>query len=246
MRYFIKLSYKGKNYFGWQRQPEQISVQEVLEEKLSTILRDKIEIVGAGRTDTGVNAGQMYAHFDYNGEIERDNFVHKMNSFLPKDIAIQDVIQVKDDAHARFDASHRAYKYYITTKKDPFKIDSHLEFKYPLDVEQMNKACQILFDYTDFQCFSKSNTDVKTYFCDISMAKWTQFDDELVFYIRADRFLRNMVRAIVGSLLEVGQGKINLEDFKKIIESKNRSNAGVSVPGHALYLVEVGYKYINN
>lgn len=240
MRYFIKLSYDGSAYHGWQNQPNAISVQEVIEKSLSTILNKDIEIVGAGRTDTGVHAKEMFAHFDYDLPLA-DEFVFRMNSLLPKDIAIQNVFEMPSDAHARFDAVARTYNYHIHLFKDPFL--NHFSYQYgrTLDLEKMNSACNILYDYSDFQCFSKSNTDVKTYDCEITMAQWSHFENRYVFTISANRFLRNMVRAIVGTMLMIGNGKLEVEELHNIIKSKNRSNAGFSVPSHGLYLTEVRY-----
>ena len=240
MRYFIELSYNGKAYHGWQNQPNAISVQEVLEKALSTLLSDSISIVGAGRTDAGVHAKQMFAHFDTDKTIS-DILVFKLNAFLPKDIAIHNIFIVKPEAHARFDAISRSYIYRVNTNKNAFSYDYSYYYKNKLDVEKMQKACDILFEYKDFQCFSRSNTDVRTYNCDIKSAKWSYVDGELQFEITADRFLRNMVRAIVGTLLEIGIGKTSLEEFHSLIKSKNRSNAGPSVPGHALYLTKIVY-----
>ncbi|MEN8137668.1 MAG: tRNA pseudouridine(38-40) synthase TruA [Bacteroidota bacterium] len=244
MRYFIELAYNGKNYFGWQRQPNQISVQEVIEEKLSILLRENISIVGAGRTDTGVHAKQMYAHFDYSKEINSEKLTFKLNSFLPKDIAIHSLFKVNDEAHARFDAISRAYEYHINIGKDPFLTDNSYQINNDLDIDKMNEAAKIMFEYTDFKCFSKSKTDVRTYNCEIMNAVWVKHGKKLIFHVKADRFLRNMVRAIVGSLLEIGLKRKSVEDFRKVIESKNRSEAGVSVPAHGLYLTEVTYPYI--
>lgn len=246
MRYFIELAYKGKNYFGWQRQPKQISVQEVLEEKLSTLLREKISIVGAGRTDTGVHAKQMYAHFDYEGSIENEKFVFKLNSFLPKDISIYRIFKVKDDAHARFDAVSRAYEYHIHVGKNPFLMDGSYQIYNDLDIDSMNEAGKLMYEYTDFKCFSKTKTDVRTYNCDVMKAEWEQRGSLLIFHVKADRFLRNMVRAIVGSLIEVGLGKKTIEDFRKVLESRDRGQAGTSVPANGLYLTEVIYPYIEH
>lgn len=241
MRYFIELSYHGKKYHGWQNQPDAISVQEVIEKALSTILRTEIAIVGAGRTDTGVHAKQMYAHFDTEKIFDSSALTYKLNSFLPNDIAVRAVYKVANDAHARFDATSRTYEYWIVTKKNPFHIHSaHTVYK-KLDVSLMNEAAKELFNYKDFKCFSKTHTDVKTYICTIEKAIWEQKNEVLIFTIRADRFLRNMVRAIVGTLLNVGLGKLSITEFKKIIESRDRSNAGTSVPGKALYLTEVTY-----
>ncbi len=244
MRYFIELAYKGKNYFGWQRQPNQISVQEVLENKLSVVLREKIVIVGAGRTDTGVHAKQMYAHFDFTGEIKSDKLTFKLNSFLPKDISIYKIFNVKDDAHTRFDAISRAYEYHIHLGKNPFLTDSTYQIYHNLDVDKMNEASKIMYGYTDFKCFSKSNTDVRTYNCDVMNAVWENKGDLLIFHVKADRFLRNMVRAIVGTLLEVGVGKKTVEEFKQVLESRDRRKAGTSVPAQGLYLTEVVYPYV--
>ena len=236
MRFFIQLSYNGKAYHGWQNQPNAISVQEVLEKALSTLLKDDVAIMGAGRTDAGVHASQMFAHFDYDGAIEAKALVYKLNSFLPKDIAVRDIFKVKPEAHARFDAVSRTYHYKISTHKNVFSCDFSYAVNSSLDVSKMNKACKILLQYKDFQCFSKSNTDVKTYNCDIKEAKWVVKEGELLFIITADRFLRNMVRAIVGTMINIGNGKLKAEDLHKIIVSKDRGKAGFSVPAHGLYL----------
>ncbi|MCZ8090641.1 tRNA pseudouridine(38-40) synthase TruA [Flavobacterium sp.] len=245
MRYFIKLAYKGTNYFGWQYQPDAISVQETLNKALSTLLKTNIDILGAGRTDSGVHAKEMFAHFDYKTEIDIEKLVYKLNSFLPKDIAIFDLIKVHDEAHARFDATKRTYEYHIHTKKNAFKSDDSWYYSLPLDVAKMNEACKILFEYIDFECFSKTNTDVNTFNCKIFEANWQQNEDKLVFIIAADRFLRNMVRAIVGTMIKIGSGKVSLNDFRQIIESKNRSKAGFSVPAHGLYLTKIEYPYLS-
>ena len=245
MRYFIKLAYKGTNYFGWQYQPDAISVQETLNKALSTLLKTNIDILGAGRTDSGVHAKEMFAHFDYETEIDTQKIVYKLNSFLPKDIAIFDLIKVHNDAHARFDATKRTYEYLIHTKKNAFESDDSWYYSLPLDVEKMNEACKILFEYIDFECFSKTNTDVNTFNCKIFEANWKQNEDKLVFTIAADRFLRNMVRAIVGTMINIGSGKVSLNDFRKIIESKNRRKAGFSVPAHGLYLTKIEYPYLS-
>lgn len=241
MRYFIELSYNGKAYHGWQNQPNAISVQEVLEKALSTLLKEKIAVVGAGRTDTGVHAKQMFAHFDITEEFSSEEIKYKLNSFLPKDIAIQDIFKVNDEAHARFDAISREYIYKISLHKNVFSFNDSYNFKQELDVSKMNDAAKILFEYEDFKCFSRSNTDVKTYNCNIMKANWIIEDDELVFTIKADRFLRNMVRAIVGTMINIGIGKIEVIDLHNIIKSKDRSKAGASVPGHALYLTKIEY-----
>lgn len=247
MRYFIKLSYNGGAYHGWQIQPDAISVQEVLEKALSTLLNKSISIMGAGRTDTGVHAIEMYAHFDVDVDLKGLNLVYKLNSFLPKDIAVYKVFKVQEDAHARFHATSRMYLYRIGLAKNVFTFNNVFFVKQELDVDKMNEAAKILFQYKDFQCFSKTNTDVKTYNCDIMKAEWFLKNDELHFVIKANRFLRNMVRAIVGTMINVGLGKINVEDLHNIIASKSRSEAGFSVPAHALYLTKIEYPdYIKN
>lgn len=242
-RYFIQLSYKGTNYHGWQIQPNAVTVQELLIKAFSTILQEQIEITGAGRTDTGVHAINYIAHFDSNhNELDQNNdFLYKINSFLPKDIVIHWIKKVNHDAHARFDAIKRTYKYYIHQEKDPFLIDTSYFYKHKLDMDLMNEAAKILFEYTDFTSFSKLHTDVKTNNCKIIKAEWIKKDHKIIFTITADRFLRNMVRAIVGTLMDVGRKKISLKEFKAIIENKNRSDAGVSVPAHGLFLTEIVY-----
>ncbi|MGA1227053.1 MAG: tRNA pseudouridine(38-40) synthase TruA [Tamlana sp.] len=241
MRYFLELSYNGAGYHGWQNQPNAISVQEVIEKALSTLLGNKIEIVGAGRTDAGVHAKQMFAHFDTDFDFNESDLVFKLNSFLPKDIAIHNLFKVKPEAHTRFDALSRTYLYRVNLNKNVFNFDNAYYVKQDLDVDMMNEASKILFQYKDFQSFSKSNTDVKTYYCDIMKAEWFFKDDELHFVIQANRFLRNMVRAIVGTMINIGLGKIQAEDLHTIIQSKNRSEAGFSVPAHGLYLTNIEY-----
>jgi len=243
LRYFIEFSYNGKNYFGYQIQPKDISVQEELEKALSTILRKKIKTTGAGRTDTGVHAKKMFAHFDTE-QILNDKLVHQLNSFLPADIGIKRIFQVKDDFHARFDATFRTYEYYISLEKNPFTQDSAWQhWRKPLDINKMNEACKILFEYKDFTSFAKLHTDNKTNLCKMYRAEWEQNGTELKFTISANRFLRNMVRAIVGTMVEVGSGKIQPEDVRKVIENKDRNSAGTSAPAHALFLVDVGYEF---
>ena len=242
MRYFIYLSYDGTNYHGWQIQPNGDSVQETLMKALATFLRQEVEVIGAGRTDAGVHARLMAAHFDFERELDGVQVTDKLNRLLPPDIAVYKVCRVKEDAHARFDATYRTYKYYVTTRKDPFSRNYAWRLFNSLDFEKMNAAARTLFDYTDFTSFSKLHTDVKTNNCKIMHAEWTQVGEtEWVFTIQADRFLRNMVRAVVGTLVEVGRGKMTIGDFKKVIENKDRCKAGSSVPGHALFLVDVGY-----
>lgn len=241
MRYFIEVSYNGNNYHGWQNQPNAISVQEVLEKALSTLLQESISITGAGRTDAGVHATQLFAHFDCDKKVIEKDLIFKLNSFLPVDIAIVDLFIVKADAHARFDATSRSYLYRISITKNPFLTKFAYFLKQDLDIKAMNNACKILLEYSDFQCFSKSNTDVKTYNCKITEAKWERKDTELQFTITADRFLRNMVRAIVGTMIEIGLGKLKVDDLHVIIKSKDRSNAGYSVPAQGLYLTKIEY-----
>ena len=242
MRYFIYLAYDGTNYHGWQIQPNGVSVQETLMKALSTFLRRDIEIVGAGRTDAGVHARLMVAHFDFEDELDERMVVDKLNRLLPHDISVFEVRKVRPDAHARFDATYRTYKYYVTTRKNPFNRHYAWRLFNDLDFAKMNEAAKILFEYIDFTSFSKLHTDVKTNNCRIMQAEWMQVDEyEWVFTIQADRFLRNMVRAVVGTLVEVGRGKMTLEGFRQVIEKKDRCSAGSSVPGHALFLVDVGY-----
>ena len=241
-RYFIELAYDGTNYHGWQIQPNGSSVQETLMKALATFLRQEVEVVGAGRTDAGVHAHRMMAHFDIDRELDGAQVTDKLNRLLPPDIAVYRVVPVKPDAHARFDATYRKYQYHVTTCKDPFSRQYAWRLFHPLDFEKMNEAAKTLFDYTDFTSFSKLHTDVKTNNCRIMHAEWTQVSDtEWVFTIQADRFLRNMVRAVVGTLVEVGRGKLSIDGFRRVIEQKDRCSAGSSVPGHALFLVDVGY-----
>lgn len=244
MRYFIEFAYKGTRYHGWQSQPNAISVQETLNTVFSTLLQTEISIMGAGRTDTGVHAKQMYGHFDSEIEIESSKFIHKTNSFLPSDIVLYSIFKVSDNAHARFDAISRTYEYHITNQKNVFATDLTWQFAQNLDFDAMNKAAKLLLNYTDFQCFSKSNTDVNNYNCTITEAFWKIDNQELLFTISANRFLRNMVRAIVGTLINIGLKKISESDFIKIIENKNRENAGFSVPAHGLFLTKIEYPYI--
>ena len=244
MRYFIKLAYNGTHYHGWQYQPNASSVQETMNKAVSTLLNTEINLMGAGRTDTGVHAKEMYAHFDFDKVFEVANLVHKLNSFLPKDITVYDIIPVLNEAHTRFDALKRTYEYHINTFKDPFLQEQSWYFHQSLDVNLMNEAAQLLFNHTDFQCFSKVNTDVNTFDCTIFEAFWKQENDKLIFTISANRFLRNMVRAIVGTLVNIGLHKITLTDFENIIKSKNRDKAGFSVPAHGLYLTKIEYDYL--
>ncbi|MCX4290498.1 MAG: tRNA pseudouridine(38-40) synthase TruA [Odoribacter sp.] len=242
-RYFIELAYNGRNYHGWQIQPGTPTVQEALNRALSTLLREEIQVVGAGRTDTGVHASFYVAHFDTCQSLEYpEQTVYKLNRILGKDIAVSRIYPVATDKHARFSAVSRTYQYFIDKNKNPFTCEYAWKV-YPLpDIRLMNEACQALFEYRDFTSFSKLHTDVKTNNCIIMDAHWKDTGKQLVFTIKADRFLRNMVRAIVGTMVEIGQGKLTLADFRRIIESRNRCNAGTSVPGHALFLCHVDYE----
>ncbi|MDR2627498.1 MAG: tRNA pseudouridine(38-40) synthase TruA [Dysgonamonadaceae bacterium] len=244
MRYFIHLSYNGKNYCGWQNQPNGISVQQKLEETLGRFLKKKIAVTGAGRTDAGVHARSMVAHFDWEGDALDVHWVtEKLNRMLPPDIAVFKTMPVHADAHARFDAISRTYKYYVAQEKNPFRSEYTYFVAGKPDIEKMNRAADKLLEYTDFTSFSKLHTDVKTNRCTIFFARWEREGSELVFTIQADRFLRNMVRAIVGTLLDVGRGKLSIEGFCRIIASKDRGRAGCSVPGNALFLEGVDYAY---
>lgn len=241
-RYFIYFSYDGAAYHGWQVQPNAITVQQVLEEALAKLVRQPVPLVGAGRTDAGVNAACMVAHGDFPCEVDCAQLVYKLNKILPPDIAVSDVRRVKDDAHARFDALSRRYNYRVVTAKSPFARRYACRVLPGVDFEAMNRAAEILYEYTDFTSFSKLHTDVKTNNCKVTFACWRQVsDNEWVFEIEADRFLRNMVRAIVGTLLLVGRGKLTLDGFRAVIENKARGEAGDSAMGEALFLVDVKY-----
>jgi tRNA pseudouridine38-40 synthase len=244
LRYFIEFAYKGTHYHGWQYQPNATSVQETLNNVFSTLLQEKIDIMGAGRTDTGVHASQMYGHFDSETIIDNTKFIHKINSFLPKDIVVYDIILVHQEAHARFDATSRTYQYHISKSKNIFNNELTWHFNQVLDIDAMNSCAKLLLEFEDFKCFSKSNTDVNTYNCMITEAFWAKENNNLVFTITADRFLRNMVRAIVGTLVNIGLHKITQTDFAKIIEDRNREKAGFSVPAHGLFLTKITYPYI--
>lgn len=242
MRYFIELSYLGKNYHGWQIQPNAITVQEKINKAFSLILCTPILVVGAGRTDTGVHASQMFAHIDTDHPIDSAKYIYKFNSVLPDDIVIESIFPVNKEAHVRFSATSRSYEYKIYLGRNPFLLDTTWQFfKKELNISQMNAAAAMLKDYTNFKCFSKSKTEVKTYNCNITNAKWIQKDNILTFHITADRFLRNMVRAIVGTLVAIGQQKNTIEDLIEIIESQNRSMAGTSAPAQGLSLTAVNY-----
>ena len=241
-RYFIWLSYDGTNYHGWQVQPNGISVQGELQRVLSTLLRQDVSITGAGRTDAGVHARVMAAHFDFEGDIDCQQLAYKMNRMLSGDIVISRIEEVAPDLHARFSATERTYHYYIHTRKDPFLRHYSCEIHYPLDFAAMNEAGRILTTYEDFGAFCKAHSDVKTTLCHVTRAEWIQTGENTwYFVITANRFLRNMVRAVVGTLVDVGRGRLSLEDFRKVIEGKKRSDAGDSMPGNALFLEDVRY-----
>lgn len=242
MRYFITFSYDGTAYHGWQIQPHSVSVQEEIQKALSTLLRMPMEVVGAGRTDTGVHARKMFAHFDSEYELECPQLVYKLNKLLPRDIAVQQVERVADDMHARFSAKSRTYHYYVHLDKNPFLRSYSWQVYGNPDFELMNRAAAVLMEYTDFTSFSKVNTDTKTNDCTITEAHWDRVaDGQWRFTITANRFLRNMVRAIVGTLIEVGRGRMTIEQLRNVVDAKDRCRAGDSVPGNALFLVDVKY-----
>ncbi|MBQ1650715.1 MAG: tRNA pseudouridine(38-40) synthase TruA [Prevotella sp.] len=242
MRYFIHLAYDGTRYHGWQIQPNGISVEGEIELRLSTLLRQPIDIVGAGRTDAGVHARHMVAHFDIEDGCDTKQLCYRLNRMMPPDICIYKIEKVADDLHARFSATSRTYHYYISTKRNPFNRQYTWLCHYDLDFELMNQAAEILMEYKDFASFCKSHTDVKTTFCNIIEAKWIK-DDEGCYYfrIKANRFLRNMVRAVVGTLVEIGRHRLSLDDFRNVIEGKKRTMAGESMPANALFLEKIEY-----
>lgn len=242
MRYFITFSYDGTAYHGWQIQPHSVTVQEELQKALSTLMRKPMEVVGAGRTDTGVHARKMIAHFDHDEVVDCPQLVYKLNKLLPRDIAVHHVEPVADDMHARFSAKSRTYHYYVHLDKNPFLRSYSWQVYGNPDFELMNRAARVLMEYKDFTSFSKVNTDTKTNDCTITEARWDRVgEDQWRFTVTANRFLRNMVRAIVGTLMEVGRGRMTIEQLRSVIEAKDRCRAGDSVPGNALFLVEVLY-----
>ena len=242
MRYFVWFGYDGAAYHGWQIQPNGNSVQEELQKGLSTLLREEISVTGAGRTDAGVHARVMVAHFDTEKALDCRQLAYKLNRLLPQDIAVDRVEQVSDDLHARFSATSRTYHYYIHTRKDPFRRAYSCEMHYDLDFAKMNEAGRILTTYEDFGAFCKAHSDVKTTLCQVTKAEWIQTSDSSWYVeITANRFLRNMVRAVVGTLIDVGRGRLSIDDFKKVIEGKQRSEAGESMPANALFLEEIVY-----
>lgn len=241
MRYFFEISYNGKNYAGWQSQANATGIQAVVEDTLSKMFRMEIKIVGSGRTDTGVHCEQQFFHCDIEKPFETETLIQKVNSFLPRDIAIQSIRRVKDDASARYDAVERTYHYRITRRKNPFRNELAWHYFKAADVQTMNMAAALLVGEHDFECFSKVKTDVNHFLCDIKKAAWREDGDVLEFTITANRFLRGMVRAVVGTLLDVGTGKTSVKEFHAIIQSRDRKKAGANVPPHGLYLSKVKY-----
>jgi tRNA pseudouridine38-40 synthase len=241
MRYFFEIAYNGKNYNGWQSQHNGVGVQSVVEDALSKLLRDQVTIVGSGRTDTGVHCEQQFFHSDIGKEFESDQLILKLNSLLPRDIFIRAIKAVKQTASARYDAVERTYRYEITRVKNPFLDGLAWHFFKPAEVQTMNRAAALLVGEHDFECFSKVKTDVNHFLCDVKKAEWKEEGERLVFMITANRFLRGMVRAVVGTLLDVGTGKISIKDFQNIVQSKDRKKAGANVPAHGLYLMKVKY-----
>ena len=240
MRYFFEIAYKGTNYHGWQKQLNAVSVQGVLEKTFSVFFQDTITITGSGRTDSGVHCEQQFFHVDIEKEFDIEECLYRLNTFLPPDISILSIRKVKPEAHARFDATERRYEYRISRVKNPFLTDTAYRFLKPLDLDEMNLAASLLMEYKDFQCFSKIKTDAATFNCNITRAEWVD-NDLIIFYVSANRFLRGMVRAITGTLLDVGQGKTTVKDFEEIIRSKDRKKAGVSTPPQGLFLTHVDY-----
>ncbi|MBP3219297.1 MAG: tRNA pseudouridine(38-40) synthase TruA [Prevotella sp.] len=242
MRYFIHLAYDGTNYHGWQIQPDANSVQEELQKALSVLIRREIEIVGAGRTDAGVHARRMVAHFDFDGPLDCQQTAYRLGRMLPRDIAVYRIEPVAAGMHARFSATCRTYHYYLHTERDPFCRQYSCELHYELDFQLMNEAGRILCTYNDFGAFCKSHSDVKTTLCHVTEARWIQVDSShWYFRISANRFLRNMVRAVVGTMIDVGRHRVTLDEFHKIVEGKQRTQAGESMPAHALFLEDVAY-----
>ncbi len=245
-RYFFEIAYKGSEYAGWQKQPNANTVQETIEKYLSRLFSNNhIPILGCGRTDAGVHATQFYFHVDVEEKYKTTELVYKLNNMLPRDIAVYSIARVKSDAHARFDALERKYVYRLHQKKDPFLDNASWYFPKPLNLKAMNEGCMHLIGKQDFTSFSKLHTDVKTNICDLTLAQWTEGSDGVLYFeVIANRFLRNMVRAIVGTLIDVGLGNIGASDVRNIIDAQNRSEAGTSVPAHGLYLAQVKYPYL--
>ena len=242
MRYFVTFSYDGSRYHGWQIQPNGDSVQAQLQRGLSLLLRQEVMVTGAGRTDAGVHARMMVAHFDFPTSLDEKQLAYKLNKLLPGDIAIAGVRQVEENLHARFSATSRMYRYYAHTAKNPFLRNTSCELHYPLDFNKMNEAADMLKRYDDFGAFCKAHADVKTTLCKVTVARWHQTSPTTWYFeIRANRFLRNMVRAVVGTLIDVGRGRLTMEDFQRVVEGKKRTEAGESMPAHALFLEDITY-----
>lgn len=242
MRYFLEFSYRGTAYNGWQKQNNALGIQEVLEEALSKVLRMSVDLTGSSRTDTGVHAEQQFAHFDLPTAIDNpDLLAYKVNALIPRDVAVRRFVQVADDVHSRFAATHRKYEYRIIRHKNAFLTDLAYQLRGDLDVGLMNSAAKLLLVHNDFESFSKIHTNVNNFRCSITQAEWVDSGEMLTFHVKANRFLRGMVRALVGTMLEVGRGKLTVEDFEQIILSRNRKNAGAQAPAAGLFLVEVGY-----
>lgn len=241
MRYFIQLAYDGSAYSGWQIQQNAISVQETLQKALSTLCKEEVLLVGSGRTDTGVHATRQIAHFDIDSVLSAEDLVHKLNSFLPSDLAVHDIYPVKEEAHARFSAISRSYEYHIHQEKNPFLRERSYFFNPKLNLELMNKAAAVLMEYDDFESFSRVKTEVYTFQCKITRAAWEKKANQLIFHVTANRFLRGMVRALVGTLLEIGQERMSIQQLREIIESKDRRKAGRAVPPQGLYLTTISY-----
>lgn len=243
-RYFLEIAYKGTQYNGWQQQPNQLTVQGAIKDAISTLLREETTVLGCGRTDTGVHATQYFLHFDSSERVEEERMVFRLNGILDPDVAVKRIIAVSSDAHARFDATERTYQYFIHSEKNPFLRDTSAYISEKFDLDIMNEASEILLKNENFQSFSKVNTEVNNFNCKLTEAKWIQREDQWMFEITANRFLRNMVRAVVGTLLEVGTGKTSLSDFDEVIQSRSRSRAGKSVAAKGLFLTNVKYPYI--
>ena len=242
MRYFVTFSYDGSHYHGWQIQPNGDSVQAQLQRGLSLLLRQEVMVTGAGRTDAGIHARMMVAHFDFPTSLDEKQLAYKLNKLLPGDIAIAGVRQVEENLHARFSATSRMYRYYVHTAKNPFLRNTSCELHYPLDFNKMNEAADMLKRYDDFGAFCKAHADVKTTLCKVTVARWHQTSPTTWYFeIRANRFLRNMVRAVVGTLIDVGRGRLTMEDFQRVVEGKKRTEAGESMPAHALFLEDITY-----
>ena len=241
LRYLLHMAFKGTAYHGWQKQHNATGVQTVLEEKISILLGESIDTLGCGRTDTGVHASSFYVHFDTSKNFQSGQMVHKLNHMLPNDIAVFSINQVHEQFNARFDAKYRTYQYHISTIPNPFELETSWFLNVKLDIDAMNQAADLLIGKKDFECFSKVHTQVNNFLCEVMHAKWEQQEGKIIFTIRANRFLRNMVRAIVGTLVDVGRGKLSISDFEKILNSNDRCEAGQSAPAQGLFLTEVYY-----